>query len=326
MLLPFFAEHRLSEITPREIDRYRQRQVRERDRLKALRDAGKKIPRRPLSNTTINRTIALLGQILEVAVEYGLLEGNPARGRRRKLKAERPTRVYLESADQITGLLEAAGELDGEAREDRAHVARRPLLATLALAGLRIGELLELRWRDVDLASGWLRVGEAKTEAGRRKVKLRPLLRDELLAHKAAARHDRPDSYVFATSEGKRQNASNVRVRVLERAVSRANEQLAESDQAPLPSLTPHGLRRTFASVLYAIGESPPIVMAEMGHTDPALALSIYAQAMRRDENEDRALVALVNGAQWDRMGPREERHGVRAAGTGRRGQVKTPR
>jgi hypothetical protein len=63
--------------------------------------------------------------------------------------------------------------------------------------------------------------------------------------------------------------------------------------------LTPHGLRRSFASLLYAIGESPPVVMAEMGHTDPALALAIYAHAMRRDEGENERLRALVEGAEW---------------------------
>jgi integrase len=57
-----------------------------------------------------------------------------------------------------------------------------------------------------------------------------------------------------------------------------------------------HSLRRTFASVLYALGESPAVVMAEMGHADPALALRIYVQAMRRDEGETERLRALVEG------------------------------
>jgi hypothetical protein len=43
--------------------------------------------------------------------------------------------------------------------------------------------------------------------------------------------------------------------------------------------------------------------MAEMGHTDPKLALSIYAQAMRRDEGEGERLRALVEGADWAAMG-----------------------
>ncbi len=61
--------------------------------------------------------------------------------------------------------------------------------------------------------------------------------------------------------------------------------------------MTRHSLRRTFASILYALGESPPVVMQEMGHTDPALALRVYAQVMRRDEGERAKLAALVEGA-----------------------------
>ena len=62
--------------------------------------------------------------------------------------------------------------------------------------------------------------------------------------------------------------------------------------------LDPQSLRRTFASVLYALGEAPPIVMQEMGHTSPALALRVYAQAMRRGEGEQAQLRALVEGAE----------------------------
>ena len=102
---------------------------------------------------------------------------------------------------------------------------------------------------------------------------------------------------MFGTAAGKSQNPSNVRARVLSKSVERANGRLAERGDAPLPALTPHGLRRSFASLLYGIGEPPPVVMQEMGHTDPALALSIYASAMRRDEGENERLRALVEGA-----------------------------
>jgi hypothetical protein len=53
VLLPFFAGHRLSEITAREIDRYREEQLPERDRLRELPEAGRAIERRPLANSTI---------------------------------------------------------------------------------------------------------------------------------------------------------------------------------------------------------------------------------------------------------------------------------
>jgi integrase len=50
------------------------------------------------------------------------------------------------------------------------------MLATLTFAGLRIGELCALRWRNVDLAAGWITIGSAKTPAGRRRVKIRGAL------------------------------------------------------------------------------------------------------------------------------------------------------
>lgn len=171
---------------------------------------------------------------------------------------------------------------------------RRGQLTTLIFAGLRIGEFLALRWGDVDLAGGWITVRKSKTDAGRRKVKVRPVLRDVLLAHKPLDAS--PDAYVFGTAQGKQQNPSNIRARVIAKAIERANERLEDAGEPPLPRLTPHGLRRTFASLLYGIGEASPVVMAELGHTDPGLALSIYAQAMRREDGENDRLRSLVGG------------------------------
>ena len=79
--------------------------------------------------------------------------------------------------------------------------------------------------------------------------------------------------------------------------MERASATQVKRGLTPLPSgLTPHSLRRTFASVLYAIGEDPPTVMQEMGHSTPELALSIYAHAMQRDDGEKHRLRALVEG------------------------------
>ena len=93
-------------------------------------------------------------------------------------------------AEQIEALLtRPASSTQGSRR--RRHVQRRAMIATLMFAGLRIGELCALRWRDVDLAAGWLYVGEAKTDAGRRRVKLRGALRDGLSPR---SEHRRPTS------------------------------------------------------------------------------------------------------------------------------------
>ena len=117
---------------------------------------------------------------------------------------------------------------------------------------------------------------------------------------------------MFATTTGGPISDDNFRSRVLGRpaivvdgeqekagkgAVGRADKRLEAKGLPPLPQgLTPHSLRRTFCSLLYALGEDPGVVMDEMGHTDPALALRVYRQAMRRGEDEQAQLRALVEG------------------------------
>jgi integrase len=293
-LLPAFAGHRLAEITIAEVDRYRQAKVREGS----------------LSATSINKTITRLGQILEVAVERELITRNPARGRRRHLKQRARQRSWLDRAEQIAALLYAAGELDKEARSDRRAVPRRALLATLALAGLRIGEALALRWRDVDLAAGRLRIRDSKTEAGVREVDLIPALREELSLHKAKTPFGDIGDPVFPTAAGREQGQSNIRKRVLGRAVERANINLVRSGACPLPEgLTPHSLRRTFISLLLATGAEVRYVMQQVGHADPKVTLSIYAQVMFRAQGERERLRALVEGVVWAEMGRNADLH-----------------
>jgi integrase len=84
----------------------------------------------------------------------------------------------------------------------------------------------------------------------------------------------------------------------LRRRFERANKRLSKRKLEPLPGgLTPHSLRRTYASFLFAIGETPPYVMAQMGHTTPTLTLAIYARQMDRRDAEPQRLRALVEGA-----------------------------
>lgn len=279
-LLPYFAEMPLDAITFDTVERYIAAKLAEDD---------------PLSPRSINMTVILLGAILETALERELIGRNPAKGKGRRVRERVPARSYLDAAGQIRALLDAASELDREATRERQHVARRAMIATLAFAGLRIGELCDLRWRDVDLATGWLHVPGTKTGAADRRVKLRGALRDELATLRAHAGSS--EGFVFATRSGGRMSPDNVRSRVFNGSVARADVNLQRDGLSPLPErLTPHSLRRTFASVMYAIGEDPGVVTDEMGHTDPTLALRVYRQSMRRDEGEKRALRELVEG------------------------------
>jgi hypothetical protein len=79
--------------------------------------------------------------------------------------------------------------------------------------------------------------------------------------------------------------------------LARAEELLEERVQASLPSgLGPHSLRHTFASLLFAIGEDPMSVMRQLGHTDPAFILRVYAHSMVGGPDERERLRELVDG------------------------------
>jgi integrase len=209
--LPFFALHRLSQITIAEVDRYRQDKVDERS----------------LSAESINKTITRLGQILEVAVEYELVARNPVRvnPRRRKLKAARARPVHLDGVDQVVALLDAARDLDGDAKS-RAS-GRYALIAALVFAGTRDDEVSHALVRDVDLARSRFEVGRSKTAAGLRTIDLLPVLHDILAEHKAS-RAGGLDDLLFSTARGGRRDTDNIYERVLKPVLERADELLAD--------------------------------------------------------------------------------------------------
>lgn len=262
-------------------------------------DVRHKLANRGLSARSVNMVLDLFAQVLDDAVEYELLAVNPARGRRRRMKVARPARSFLE-ADQLVALLDAAGAWEAKLPEHQRY-GRRQVIATLAIAGLRVSELIGLDRGHLDLAGGRLHVVDAKTPAGVRHVELTAFLHDELLEHVArqSKRWEKSGQIgngpLFPTWSGGRLNASNLRNRLLTDAATKANDQ--RPGLPPLPAkVTPHTLRRTFASLALAGGRDPRWVMAQLGHTDARLTLSVYAQVMQRqrvDVDTIRTLMAF---------------------------------
>ena len=292
-LLPYFAELRVDHITHDIVERY---------------IAAKLSDEEPLSATSINMTIALLGAILEDAVERGLMTRNPARGHRVRIREGAPQRNHLETAAQIEVLLNAASELDRARSPGARHMGCRGMFATLIFAGLRVGELCSLRWSDVDLASGWITITDAKTDAGGRRAKIRAVLGGELRAVRARNRDISVHAYVFPARRGARQDAHNFRARVFLPTIACANSHLAERSLPPLPEwITLNSLRRTFVSTLCVLGEDPLVAMGEVGHAHPESTFAVYRQAMRLTPGEKTRLRALVDGSgsQWFRKDAR---------------------
>jgi integrase len=300
-LLPFFADRPLTKIDVWAVDAYRLQKLEEsNDRRRRLAEGRPRTdalgrPLRPLSAGSINKTIEVLRWLLSFAVEYGWIDDNPAAGKRRRIRVERSPPPHLESAGQIAAVLDAATELDADPGwliDDRL-----PVVAVLIFSGLRVHELAALRWGDTDFATSTIHIRHSKTPAGIREVRMLPALRDCLLLHRD--RRDRPGSrkLVFRTGRGGPRTKDNVRLRILRPVLVRAEELIEASGQASLPpGITPHSLRHTFTSLLFAIGEDPVSVMRQLGHTDPAFTLRAYAHSMSRDAGERERLRALTDG------------------------------
>ena len=276
-LLPFFKDHRLPAITVAEVDRYKQAKVRE----------GKLAP------PQINKSLKRLSQILDVAVDYGHLPSNPAasKGGRRRVKEPAPRRTWVEP-EQLMTLLDAAPK------------RHRAVLATLAGAGLRVGELCALDWRDIDLATGTLTVQESKTPAGRREVDMPSGLVTELWTLAATGTRTAADDPVFIGRRGTRQTPDNVGRR-LKSAITKANAELEAVGIAPISErVSPHSLRRTYASLRYACGDDPVYVAEQGGWADPSFPIKVYAKAVRRRERLSGSHREAFDAAlEWAAMG-----------------------
>lgn len=278
-LLPYFARHRLADITIEEVDRYKAAKLRE----------GKLAP------NSINKTLTRLAQVLEVAAEYGHIERNPAKGKRRRVKGTEPRRSWVEP-EQLPALVDVADPY------------LRPLIATLAGAGLRIGEAVALDWRDVKLGTGSLIVRESKTAAGEgREVDLPVGLREELATWRAQSPRTAPGDPVFVSrardGQHSRQTPRNVQARLLT-AVKAANDQLAEIGVEPIGKVSPHSLRRTYASLRAALRDDPVYIAEQLGHRDARFTFRVYQRAAKRRERLTGAhLAAFESALEWGRIG-----------------------
>jgi integrase len=292
-----------------------------------------------LSPRSVNMIFDLLAQILDDAVELRAAEREP--GARQAPPREGP---------QAAPIVPGARHGDRPARRGRgmgAEPARAPALRATCVAGdlvprrTAISELTQATLARADLEAGGLQLGLKTAEGIDRHLELSAFLVDELRAHVESLpaalreRHD-PAQPLFPTRNGGRLNQSNLRNRLLKGTsardgkpaskgvVERTNEKRAADGRMLLPaSVTPHTLRRTFASLCFFAGRDLRWVIGQLGHADPRMTLGIYAQCMKRkridqqivwtlmrfpDEPERRSEVgmhALVSGEAAPRVAPR---------------------
>ena len=180
--------------------------------------------------------------------ETNLGAGNPARSIRSPKIGRRLPQV-MPVAD-VARLIEAPATVaSGAAARDRA------IMETLYAAGLRVGELVGLRWRDLDEELGMVTVRAGKGNQDRL-VPLGEVALDALRAWRAAAPPAAPDAPVFTNPRGGRLSARWVQKLVARRLLD------ANLDSA----LTPHGLRHCFATHMLDAGADLRAIQEMLGH------------------------------------------------------------
>jgi len=242
---PYFGDMRLSQFTP----------LRIRDFMFYLEEKG-------LSLASRGKIFRYLKSMLQMAWQWELIARDPSS----LIQGPREERKEMDflTADEVKKLLDSSrGEV-------------RALLSVACLAGLRQGEVLGLKWGDVDFEDRHIRVvrnyspvhgfGPPKTESSRRSVPLIPTLAIILREHYEAQGRPAADCLVFPNRNGKPNDRANLSKRMFKGALRRAG----------LRMIRFHDLRHTYASLCIEAGINPKALQLALGHSSVETTLDIY--------------------------------------------------
>jgi len=255
-IVPGLGHHRIDRLRPQHIAAF----YRERSEF--------------LSASSVRRVHAILRRALTVAVRWGLIERNPV------LMVDPPPMTRREI--QPYTVEEARRFLDAVAE----HRLRARWIIGLSL-GLRQGEMLGLRWEDVDFTKGQLHVRrairlqpdgslalvETKTSRSRRTIPMPTPVTEALRAHLRLQDVERAQALDLWKESGL-VFTSAVGTAIHPRNDYRAFQQILQ--QSELRRIRLHDLRHTAASLLLAQGVPARVVMEILGHSQISVTLNSY--------------------------------------------------
>jgi integrase len=219
----------------------------------------------------------ILHKALDQAVRWGAVPRNVCKAT--TPPRPNPQEIRPLDAEQAKRILEAS-------RENRLEA----LYVLAVTAGLRIGELLGLKWEDIDLGAGTLHVRRTKSQAktgptftapknGKgRSIRLTRRAVEVLKAHKVAQNSERlkmgslwqDNGLVFCTQAGKPLDFRNVATASFKPLLKKAG----------LPDIRFHDLRHTCATLLLSRGHHPKLVQELLGHASVAMTLDRYSHVL----------------------------------------------
>ena len=183
-----------------------------------------------------------------------------------------------------------------------------PVFYVMANTGMRVGEITGLRWSDIDLKKGIIRVNHTlvyynhrdekgcyfsintpKTKAGEREIPMTEGVKQAFLMERefqsqaeisSKSRVDGYDDFIFVNRYGDVQNQGNLN-KALRRMMRDCNDEIlekygADSDPVLLPQFSCHILRHTFATRLCESGANLKFIQSILGHADVSTTMNIY--------------------------------------------------
>lgn len=280
-----------------------------------------------------------LQSVMSLAQKYKVIDDNPChnaelpkakkQSRIRYLTPEQ-TNIFLEALDNpvpyvVTttydwGKVEKTYDFNAKTLSRLQYNTFRALFRVAVYSGCRIGELLALKWKDIDFKTNTLHIRQSvafavsrggqyikdpKTENSYRSVTIEHSeivmlqnLRAEQKMHMLelgsawkGERDNTDDNLVFTTYDGQMINKSSPN-KMLDKIVRNHNSSAPKDKQ--LPHLSAHDLRHTHATLLVAGGTDIKTISSRLGHKNISTTLNIYAHALKEKDVEASATVGAV--------------------------------
>jgi len=225
---------------------------------------------------TVQYRIVILGQIMGYALRHRMIDFNPVKeAKKPRKKMGDTTKPQIWTPEQIKRFLEG---IDSP--------LYHALFSTSVFSGARKGEVLGLKWQDVNYDKKQISINRTfnhqrlfspKTQSSIRKIDVPPVLINELREWQLKS-GGRGEDFVFSADNGKnplREGAVDDYFRSILKAIN-------------LPKIRIHDLRHCYASLLLQQGESIKYIQTQLGHSTPNTTLNVYAHLMK-DENPQAA-------------------------------------
>lgn len=282
-ILPYLEKYKLSEI----------------DTMK-IQNLYNDLIKKNLKPATAKKVLEILKSCFKYAIKMRLITIMPTDIETQKL--EKPTIKYW-NQDQVNFFLNVIKD----------EYLYTPILIDI-LTGLRVAELCGLRWRDVDLESGYITVNTQiifdrttkiliptkvlKTSTSHRKISIPTILIEHL---KAIYEDEKPpkSDFVIKNRYGLVVNPRNLsmeftkKIGKYKKSIDDIVEETGETPKnyMQLPQITFHGLRHTHATLLIANGENVKVVSERLGHKDITTTLNTYTHVMEEMKNDTASLL-----------------------------------